>query len=88
MLSGRVKWFSPEKGFGFILLEDDTEVFVHYTSIIGDGFRILHAEEPVEFEIVDTIHGRQAKNVRRVNQSGEVEDSTQSEADNRTRSVR
>ena len=84
---GRVKWFSPEKGFGFILLDDETEVFVHYTSIVGDGFRILHAEETVEFEIADTIHGLQAKNVRRLNNSSPIKDENASEPDNRARSA-
>ena len=64
---GKVKWFSPEKGFGFILIEDQTEVFVHYSEIMGDGFRMLHPEEEVEFELCDTSHGFQARNVIRVN---------------------
>jgi len=87
MLVGMVKWFSPEKGFGFILLDDGTEVFVHYTSIVGDGFRILHAEEIVEFEIADTIHGKQAKNVRRVNNTINNKDESASNPDNRARSA-
>ncbi len=67
MIRGWVKWFSPEKGYGFITIESDTEVFVHHTQIMGEGFRILHAEEEVEFELVDTTRGYQAKNVRRLN---------------------
>jgi len=66
MPTGKVKWFSPEKGFGFIFLDDETEVFVHYSEITGDGFRLLHADEEVEFELADTAQGYQARNVVRV----------------------
>ena len=72
MTRGLVKWFSPEKGYGFIVIEPDTEVFVHHSQILGDGFRILHAEESVEFDLVDTSRGYQAKNVRRLDPGGPV----------------
>jgi CspA family cold shock protein len=70
MTKGMVKWFSPEKGYGFIVMEPDTEVFVHHTAIVGDGFRILHADEEVEFELIDTDRGYQARNVRRLGPNG------------------
>ena len=66
MPRGRVKWFSPEKGYGFIVLDPDTEAFVHFTSIIGEDFRMLHNEELVEFELIDTKRGYQAINVKRL----------------------
>jgi len=66
MQKGMVKWFSPEKGFGFIELNPETEVFVHHTAITGDGFKILHAGELVEFELIDTSRGYQAREVKRL----------------------
>ena len=63
---GKVKWFSPEKGYGFILIGDDLEVFVHYSEILGDGYRMLHEGEEVEFELHDTMRGYQAQRVRRL----------------------
>lgn len=64
--TGKVKWFCPEKGFGFILLETGDEAFVHYSSIVDEGFRVLNVDELVEFELLDTIKGYQAKNVKRL----------------------
>ncbi len=66
MRTGRVKWFSPEKGYGFILIDGDVEVFVHFSEIVGDGFRMLHDGEEVEFELLDGDRGFQAKKVRRL----------------------
>lgn len=65
-VTGKVKWFSPEKGYGFIQGDQDAEVFVHFTEIKGDGFRMLHDGEEVEFDILDTNRGPQAKNVMRL----------------------
>jgi CspA family cold shock protein len=56
---GRVKWFSDEKGYGFIESEGDGEdVFVHYTEIVGEGFRSLEEGSVVEFEVVDGRRGK------------------------------
>lgn len=66
MIRGKVKWFNPDKGYGFILIDGKTEVFVHHTAIQDDGFRTLNNEETVEFELVDTSRGFQAKNVIRL----------------------
>ncbi len=60
---GKVKWFDSKKGYGFILKEDGSEVFVHYTGIIAEGFRALTEGQNVEFEIGDNEKGRQAINV-------------------------
>ena len=63
--SGIVKWFNRVKGFGFISPdEEDSEVFVHYSAIDGDGYRNLHEGDRVDFDEVDEGKGPQARNVR------------------------
>lgn len=66
MQQGTVKWFNAEKGYGFIQVEGGNDVFVHYTAILGDGFRTLEEGQRVEFEIVDGQRGPQAANVTRL----------------------
>jgi CspA family cold shock protein len=61
---GTVKWFSNEKGFGFIAQEGGEDVFVHHTSIEADGYRSLSEGQRVEFEVVQGNKGLQASNVR------------------------
>jgi len=63
MFQGKVKWFSREKGYGFIEADDGEEVFVHFTGIIGDGFKTLDEGESVSFEITEGNRGPQAANV-------------------------
>ncbi len=66
---GRVKWFNTKKGYGFITREDnDEDIFVHYTSISGDGYRALEKGEDVQFELVEGPKGLQAQNVSKVQQ--------------------
>ncbi|KPK84999.1 MAG: hypothetical protein AMJ81_04360 [Phycisphaerae bacterium SM23_33] len=65
MPTGRVKWFDPKKGYGFIVGEAGQDVFVHYTSIQGEGFRALKDGETVTYELVKGQKGDQAKNVIR-----------------------
>ena len=60
---GKVKWFSAEKGYGFIEREDGDDVFVHFSPIQGDGFKTLAEGQGVEFEIVEGARGPQASNV-------------------------
>lgn len=62
-VEGVVKWFSAEKGYGFIHLENDSDIFVHYTAIQGNGYRSLEQGKRVEFEIVEGQKGKQAGNV-------------------------
>ncbi len=63
---GTVKWFSKEKGYGFIKRADGPDVFVHHTSIQGQGFRSLEEGEEVEFEVVEDQRGLKAQNVVRL----------------------
>ena len=66
-LRGEVKWFDVKKGFGFILAPDGRDVFVHFSSIVGDGFRSLKDGETVEYELTEGDKGLHARNVRRPN---------------------
>ncbi|HHS13498.1 MAG TPA: cold-shock protein [bacterium] len=66
METGTVKWFNRTKGFGFIEREGGDDVFVHFSAIQGDGFRVLHEGDTVEFEITEGPKGPQAANVRKV----------------------
>ena len=63
MLSGKVKWFNNEKGYGFIECGDMDDIFVHYSSIRSNGYKSLVDGQYVEFELVRTDKGLQAKNV-------------------------
>lgn len=65
-MTGRVKWFNAEKGFGFIERDDGDDVFVHFSAIEGEGFKTLNEGEEVSFEIVDGDRGPQAANVNRL----------------------
>lgn len=60
---GTVKWFSNAKGYGFITKADGTDVFVHYTGIVGEGFRTLREGDTVSFEVRDSEKGPEAVNV-------------------------
>lgn len=65
MSNGTVKWFDAKKGFGFILNAEGKDVFVHFSTIHGDGFRSLKDGEAVEYEQLEGPKGLLAKNVRR-----------------------
>lgn len=66
MATGKVKWFSAEKGFGFIEREAGDDVFVHHSAIDMTGFRNLDEGQEVEFELTTTDKGEQAQSVRLV----------------------
>lgn len=63
MLKGTVKWFNKEKGFGFITSEEGKDYFVHYSGILGEGFKILEEGQKVSFVVEDGEKGPIAKEV-------------------------
>ena len=65
-LTGRVKWFNDAKGYGFIEQEGGRDIFVHYTAIVGEGFKSLAEGQKVEFEIIEGAKGPQATKVVKV----------------------
>jgi CspA family cold shock protein len=69
--TGKVKWFSSDKGYGFISQEEGPDVFVHFTAIEGGGYRNLVESEVVEFEVKNGPKGLQAAQVRRTSVSAE-----------------
>lgn len=62
-MNGTVKWFNPEKGFGFITAEDGTDVFAHFSQIQKDGFKTLDEGERVSFDVTKGAKGPQAENI-------------------------
>ena len=61
MLVGKVKWFNNEKGFGFIEYKEGEDIFVHYSAILSEGYKTLVEGQYVEFDLVQTDKGLQAK---------------------------
>lgn len=66
MARGTVKWFSDQKGYGFISADGQDEVFVHHSAIEGNGFRTLHEGELVEYDVKQSDRGNEASRVTRV----------------------
>ena len=66
MKQGTVKWFNAEKVFGFISVEGEDDVFVHFSAINADGYKTLEEGQKVEFDVVDGAKGPQAANVVRL----------------------
>jgi CspA family cold shock protein len=66
LAQGTVKWFSNEKGYGFIEREGEDDVFVHFTAIAGEGYKSLTEGQRVEFDVVEGTKGLQAANVQPV----------------------
>lgn len=64
MANGKVKWFDSAKGFGFISSEDGTDVFLHFSAIVADGFKTVEEGQSVTFEVVKGAKGPQAANVQ------------------------
>ncbi|MHC5073200.1 MAG: cold-shock protein [Planctomycetota bacterium] len=65
MLDGKVKWFNPKKGYGFISTTDGRDIFVHYSNISGDGYKTLDQGDDVTFDLVEGEKGLRADNVAR-----------------------
>ncbi|MGH8246698.1 MAG: cold-shock protein [Gammaproteobacteria bacterium] len=65
MASGKVKWFDNKRGFGFILQDTGQDVFVHHSSIIGNGYKTLQEGEIVNYELVSSDKGPKAERVQR-----------------------
>ena len=63
-VKGTVKWFNEAKGFGFIEQESGPDVFAHYSSVVGSGFKTLTEGQPVEFNITQGQKGPQAENIQ------------------------
>ena len=64
MAQGIVKWFNADKGYGFIAVDGGQDVFVHFSAIVGDGYRSLEEGQKVEFDITQGQKGPQAENVK------------------------
>lgn len=65
-MKGTVKWFNAKKGFGFISDEEGKDVFVHFSALQMDGFKVLEEGDKVEFEVIDGEKGPQAANVTKL----------------------
>ena len=65
-MQGKVRWFNPEKGFGFIDRGDGKDIFVHFSQIQEEGYKTLEEGQEVEFEVFMSDRGLQAKNVTKV----------------------
>ena len=63
MATGTVKWFSNQKGYGFITSSEGKDVFVHHSAILGEGYKSLQEGQAVEFEVTQSDKGDQAKDV-------------------------
>lgn len=66
MVQGTVKWFNNEKGFGFIEVPGEADVFVHFSAIVEEGYKSLQDGEKVEFELEQGSRGLQAANVKKI----------------------
>ena len=62
-MTGKVKWFNSEKGFGFVTNEEGLDIFVHFSAITGEGFKTLDEGQEVEFDVVEGDRGPQAANI-------------------------
>ena len=68
-MTGKVKWFNAEKGFGFILNEETgKDIFVHYSAIVADGYKQLAEGDVVTYDLKQTERGEQATNVKKISQ--------------------
>jgi len=61
--TGTIKWFDAKKGYGFISREEGEDIFVHYSAIQGDGYRVLEEGQKVEFEVIQGKKGLESRNL-------------------------
>lgn len=66
-MKGKVKWFNAKKGFGFISDEEGQDIFVHFSALNMEGFKVLEDGEEVEFDVIEGEKGPQATNVTKIN---------------------
>ncbi len=67
MQLGKVKWFNKKKGIGFLISDEvETDIFIHYSNIEGEGYKNLEANDVIEFDLVDSDKGWLAKNIKKV----------------------
>lgn len=67
MQKGKVKWFNKKKGIGFIFSDNDSiDIFIHYSNIVGDGYKVLEENDEVFFELEDSEKGPIAKNIKKI----------------------
>ncbi len=66
MMTGKVKSFNKGKGYGFIVVDDEKEIFFHYSDLVMDGFKTIDPDTEVEFEVIETERGLQAKEIKRL----------------------
>ncbi len=71
-MTGRVKWFNNDKGYGFIDFKQNEDIFVHYSAIELDGYKTLNEGQLVEFKLIETSKGYQAINVKLIKQNAIV----------------
>ena len=87
MSDGTVKWFNPRKGYGFIATTDGRDIFVHYSSISGDGYKSLAEGDPVTFDVIEGDKGLRAENVIAQGASkGKVESGSKEESESKEES--
>ena len=72
MANGKVKWFNVKKGHGFITGDDGKDVFVHYSAIEGEGYKIIYPGQLVEYTVVENEYGKQSANVIVIEEEDDV----------------
>lgn len=72
-MKGKVKWFNKEKGYGFINVEGEEDIFIHYSNIDMQGYKTLKEDQLVEFDLVKTPKGNQAENIKPLDELQTIE---------------